>query len=185
MTDRLGSFVLIPNDSTSESDGRAVIRTGKRRRDRSGPGYLGGRSRTRGSPSHGGAGRDPTTRRHDDETGRIVASPSASTKHIRGTPDSVQSGHGIPGIPAPMPTGTTSSRRTSSTTTSTIPARRITPTVPPAPSHRTAHASRPRRVAKGQIPYPSGQLGQQGSYGLLSGAIRSRYNASTSTRWPS
>lgn len=134
MTDRTDSLVFIPNNSTSE-EGMDTPSSPQGYGEGGGwVGYLGGRSSTRGSPSPGGAGRNPTTRRHDVVTARIVASPSASTKHIRGAPASVQSGHGIPAIPAPMPTGTTSSKRTSSTTTSTIAARRITPTVPPAPS---------------------------------------------------
>jgi hypothetical protein len=54
------------------------------------------------------------------------------------------------------------------------------------PYHQPFTSDGPRLKAEtggeGSDSYPSGQLGQQGSYGLLSGPIRSRYNASK-IRW--
>ncbi len=138
-------------------------------------GYFGGRSRTLAWLSPGGTESVVVTRRHEDPAETIVANPSSSTRHVIGTAERAQSGQGVPGIPTPMPAGTMSSRKTRGTTTSTIATRRIIPTVPrgcslPGPASIAAPSPEPH-PAGSEKPYPRGQLGQQGSYGLLSGAI--------------
>ena len=136
--------------------------------------YFGGRSRTLAWPSPEGIGTRVPVRRHEDPAEMIVASPSRSPRHMIGPADRAQSGQGIPGIPTPMLTGTMSNRKRRSTTTSTIATRLISSTVPRGRSSQD-RTSVPttrglRNPTKAEMPYPRGQFGQQGSYGLLSGA---------------
>jgi hypothetical protein len=156
MTDRLGSFVLIPNNSTSESDRRAVIRTG------SGEGI--GRVRATWVVARGRAVRRPLEERGEiPRHGAAMTSREGSSRaraRARSTsgapPTACSRGMASPASRRPClrarraARGRAALRRARS---QHVASRRP---YHPAPSHRTAPASKPRRVAKGQIPTRAG-----------------------------